>query len=454
MKLRITSESSVHSKGAQTAVFGTAGGTIGRDARNDMVLPDPEKIVSSTHARISCRGESFFIQDESTNGLCINAPSNPIGKGTVTELNNNDELYIGDYVLRVQIEKSGPVDAQRITADAKQDFNVSHITALKTDDPFAFDDIRVDPPVSTVGDTLDLRAGNRKAEVIGPQSDHSPAVNHHYKPPPTVPANPVADEVIPEYWFTSPDPTLKTPKPQARNDGTHASQPPLVIQQIKENGVLNDRKGLFKDAAYDGTLLQAFLRGAGIYDIPNRSCSDQEVMALAGSLFRELVLALMQILTARASLKNELRIPLTLLKKQENNPLKFSMSVEEAMTHLLLQCGSGCMLPIPSVNEVHQDLKDHQIAMIAAMQVAYAALIERFNPSVLEENLKRESTSTFTRAFRRRFSLWKHYCEYFDRLTVDSADAFKNLFGNEFVKAYEEQVNRLVRGRELGQSDF
>jgi len=117
---------------------------------------------------------------------------------------------------------------------------------------------------------------------------------------------------------------------------------------------------------------------------------------------------------------------------------------------LLLQSGSGCMLPIPSVNEVHQDLKDHQIAMIAAMQVAYAASIERFNPSVLEENLKRESTSTFTRAFRNRFSLWKHYCEYFDRLMVDSADAFKHLFGNEFVKAYEEQVNRLIRGRELG----
>ena len=57
---------------ASIKVFGSEGGSIGRSADNDWVLPDPERFVSSRHAVIESHGPEFVLTDTSTNGTFIN----------------------------------------------------------------------------------------------------------------------------------------------------------------------------------------------------------------------------------------------------------------------------------------------------------------------------------------------------------------------------------------------
>ncbi len=51
-----------------STVIDEQGGSVGRTAGNNCVLPDPERFISSKHAMISFQDHRFAITDTSTNG--------------------------------------------------------------------------------------------------------------------------------------------------------------------------------------------------------------------------------------------------------------------------------------------------------------------------------------------------------------------------------------------------
>lgn len=89
-------------------VFDERGGSIGRIAGNDWVLPDPQNFVSSRHARVSATGGMFYLEDTSSNGTFINAPDRAASREAPQPLNDGDRLYIGDYEIIVQIIPDEP----------------------------------------------------------------------------------------------------------------------------------------------------------------------------------------------------------------------------------------------------------------------------------------------------------------------------------------------------------
>ncbi len=94
--------------------FGAEGGTLGRSGDCSMVLPDPERLTSSIHARIECAGGSFTLVDTSTNGTYHNSPGTLIGKNRSVALEDGDRLYIGDFVLRVDLEEAFPAQSDPV----------------------------------------------------------------------------------------------------------------------------------------------------------------------------------------------------------------------------------------------------------------------------------------------------------------------------------------------------
>lgn len=200
------------------------------------------------------------------------------------------------------------------------------------------------------------------------------------------------------------------------------------------------------------SLIRAFLKSAGLTDVDKIPKTESEFTDLAGKVFRELVEGLMKILAARASLKHEFRIPGTLIGSGENNPLKFSMSVEEAIKNLLVNQSPGSMRPLDAVEEAYQDMKDHQVATMAPMQESYGGLLKRFNPAILELEFDRESAVSAVpplRSLKRLLTFWEQYKRFYQRLTRDADNGFTMLFGESFVATYEEQVRTLVQQREL-----
>ena len=79
--------------------------------------------------------------------------------------------------------------------------------------------------------------------------------------------------------------------------------------------------------------LIALLRGAGL-DIDT---VDPAIAAELGSVLRIVVAGLMEVMRARGEIKDEFRLQQTTFKPRENNPLKFSANVEDALHNLLVK---------------------------------------------------------------------------------------------------------------------
>ena len=84
------------------ARFSEVGGTIGRGEGSTLVLPDPDRYISRTHATIAFQAGGFVITDNSTkNPIILNG--RPMGPGSQARLSDGDELNLGGYVLAVTV---------------------------------------------------------------------------------------------------------------------------------------------------------------------------------------------------------------------------------------------------------------------------------------------------------------------------------------------------------------
>jgi type VI secretion system protein len=164
------------------------------------------------------------------------------------------------------------------------------------------------------------------------------------------------------------------------------------------------------------------------------------LFAEQGEMFREMVQGLIEILAARAGVKSEFRLEQTTIQPRENNPLKFSRSVEEAITTLLEGGDKGYLPPVEAVREGFEDVKAHQLAVFAGMQVALTALLQRFQPDRLEERMAREGG--FAAVFKggKKSRYWDAFCELYQEIAREAEDDFHALFGREFAEAYEMEV--------------
>ena len=88
-----------------SARFEETGGTIGRGEINTLVLSDPERFISRTHATISFQAGGYLITDTGTkNPVVVNG--RPLGSGSQARLNDGDQIKVGDYLLQVSLSAS------------------------------------------------------------------------------------------------------------------------------------------------------------------------------------------------------------------------------------------------------------------------------------------------------------------------------------------------------------
>ena len=89
--------------------FTESGGTIGRSPGNHLVLDDPSKYISRTHALVTFRAGQFFLADMGSNPSVVN--DRPLGKEREVALANGDRIAIGEYLLQAQITAAGDTPA-------------------------------------------------------------------------------------------------------------------------------------------------------------------------------------------------------------------------------------------------------------------------------------------------------------------------------------------------------
>src|SRR3546814_14031262 len=87
--------------------------------------------------------------------------------------------------------------------------------------------------------------------------------------------------------------------------------------------------------------LRSFLAGAGLDHLDLSGENAAALMHAAGEAFREMVQGLREVLMARSTIKNEFRLEATMIRPANNNPLKFSISVEEALAAMVRRAKPG-----------------------------------------------------------------------------------------------------------------
>ena len=185
--------------------------------------------------------------------------------------------------------------------------------------------------------------------------------------------------------------------------------------------------------------------GLGVPDL-NLPPVTPELMHLLGQLLHEAARGTVDLLVARAALKREVRAEVTMIVAKENNPLKSSPTPEVALAHLLGPPTRGFTAPAQAMRDAYDDLRAHQLAFLAGMRAALEGLLQRFDPAALEGRLTQKSMLASLLPAARKAQLWAVFQQEYQQIASEVADDFHQVFGREFLKAYEAQLDALKDG--------
>ena len=211
----------------------------------------------------------------------------------------------------------------------------------------------------------------------------------------------------------------------------------LLKQQMQDH-----KKGIPSKVTVDTTLIDAM----GLHQMNMGDEEIQQVNRVVGEVVREMVSGLMQVLGSRSSIKNEFRMNVTTIQPVENNPLKFSANIDDALENMFIKQGNAYKKPVEAVKESFDSIAEHQVAILAGIRAAFKGVIERFDPILLEQRFSKQKKAGLIPASQKAKN-WEAYLEYYNELAGDIDNSFQYLFGDEFVSAYEDQLQKLTIAR-------
>ena len=475
---------------------------IGRNSDNDWVLPDPERLVSGKHCVIQYKDGRYYLTDNSTNGVELVKAGVRLRKGNSEPLQDGEVIRIGDYEIQARVDFSLPVTDSNPFAESPSSFEA--LMGQQSAPVYSPSPISGPSPVQvpahfqgvsamdTLPDLFDFLAPSSVPPATQP--DHVPAEQHNFRPPTPItqpspppviePVIPPSASVIPDDWdpfSDKPAPVAVAPLPVAPPPvplppvvepvATPVAQPPLADifadiiapppAPVPEASVTRVEPPVAPPVApvtpvapvsptapaesAQPDLLQAFLRGAGLDQLRLDKANAEAQMESIGRSYRLMVEGLIDVLRARSSLKGEFRIQQTMIQPVENNPLKFAPNVDEALLLLLRHGNQAFMAPDAAVRDSFDDLRAHQLAVMAGVEAAIKHLLGRFEPSQLEERMAKPGGLSGIFSGSRQAQYWQQFTELYSNISREAQEDFQDLFGREFSRAYEEHSTRQRR---------
>lgn len=519
VRLRFQSTGHVPGDGAPVTMRGPSL-TIGRGPGNDLVLPDPDRTVSGTHAVIENHNGNVVVVDLSSNGTFLNYGKIALGR-TPTPLNSGDVLTMGPYELVVDIARRGEV-----IADPLADEGVGFGDASRAPDPLelldapgpggdfldellgpsttptgpsqfkAEPDDPFDRLLAPLGDEEDPFFGAREPDPVGAQmDDHGATGSDAFRPART------SAGLIPEDWDDLLEPTPPAPAPRPAQlagarpatrygaDGRPVSAAPAAApppaaptpevdpfaaasdpdadpfgpgprepagptpRVPDDAGPLAPRAEFLAalapgkptppppaaPAAEAEAAARAFLRALGAEKV----VADEDLAATMTRLalvLRTMIEGIREILMTRTSIKGEFRIDQTMISAAGNNPLKFSITPEQAIEALARPDAKGYLGAQAATEQALSDIKAHEVAMVTGMEAALKGVLKRMDPKELEARLAGKTGGFLS---NRKAKYWEAYEAMYAEIADQAENQFHDLFAREFAAAYKAQLERL-----------
>ncbi len=189
-------------------------------------------------------------------------------------------------------------------------------------------------------------------------------------------------------------------------------------------------------------LMEAFLRGASIPGGTITSGLTPDLMELLGKVLAKSLQGTIELNALRTLVKREVKAELTMVVLRNNNPLKFFPDSQTVLMQMLRKKMPGFMNPLEAIEDAFDDLRAHQLGVVAGFRVAMHAMLKRLNPSTLEKQLAAPKFFDAMQPAKRKAEMWAMYVAQFETISVEAKDDFKTLFGKDFLVAYEREVER------------
>ena len=380
LRLRVTSDSKALPRDQRVREFPAIGGSIGRSPDNDWTLPDESRFVSSRHAMIDYQGGAYYLVDTSRNGVYVNGADTPVGQGHPQRLFDGDKLRIGEFEIAVDI--SGGDEE------------------LRDDDGMRDSIVRAQ-----------LVPEDESVELMLVSEDKLTRDSHlqrHLTP---------TKSVVAQARKTSPRPVAVPSAPKTPSAAPTASKDP------------------------EQRALALFLEAAGVKPESIAGHSSAEVLKGAGKLMRVMVSGLMELLRERSHVKDTFRLPQTVMQAAQNNPLKFSPGVDEALRYLINDRGEGAYLSAEdAVRAGFRDVRQHEQALVKAMLQAVQDYVERFDPDELKSRFDKGLKRGGLLSSGNKLKYWELYEESYPALTQREDGGPPQLFTEGFARAYLQEV--------------
>ena len=375
---------------------------IGRNDTLDWTLPDPSRVVSGKHCEVRGRDGAYWLHDVSTNGTFLNDNAHRIQ--APYRLRHGDRLTIGPYVIGVAI-----------VADANPL-------------PGRGDDRRLLDPCELAPAAPGLQgiAPEANPELVG-KAAFGGAPNKVLSEPADAGAWEVQALELPAGSGpdrSAPASSKETPiEPQA---GWPASLQPT--------------------ADGNGPSLEEFLRRfAAAAKVPAQRFARQDPLTIAdelGGLMRVTVENLTQLLNARGQTKRFVRASSqTSIQAQDNNPLKFAPTCDDALKIMFGPRTSGYLDARRAFEGAFADLRSHQINTFSAMQQAVRMLAEDLDPKAIEEAAG-PSTRLTALFGSRKSRAWDMYVARWQAKAVRHEDGLLDAFMLYFAERYDQLQGR------------
>ncbi len=437
----------------------TSGGRgldIGRDQHLDWALPDPSRAVSGRHCEVRFNDGAWWLRDISTNGTFVNGGEHRVQ--SPYRLQNGDRLEIGHYIIAVTIDDGAgqasgaappppPYAAQPESLWAPSEEAAPPIPRRDLMPPNHARPVHA----GFIDWAADIPAPNA-APASPPAQDWPPPAPRNdefawapLQPQPALPEEPAVPIPTPRRPPAS-TPSGASPWDEPATDAAAPqppeASPPAPMPAFAPPPAAAAPTGPAAPTGAPapismGEFMQRFAKGAGVSP---QALTTQDPGAFAeqlGGLMRLIAEELKGLLAARAESKRIARsTSQTMIQAQDNNPLKFSPTVDDALQLIFGQPRSGYLDARRAFDESFRDLKAHQIKTYSAMQHALKMLVEDLDPQAISEATAQDG-GLGGLIGSRKAKMWEAYVARWDAKTAPYENGLVDAFMIYFAECYD-----------------
>jgi type VI secretion system FHA domain protein len=380
--------------------FDQATVSIGRGGSSDLILKDPQRMISSRHAEIRKTGDAWCLVDiGSTNGTKLN--DMPLTPRAEYPLGDGDCISIGSARLTFQTAKRS----------SSQRSSVTPSTATSEDLPRLLYLLRR-------AYTGESRSSSKSTPgEIGTILQQAMATLDQVK---------AAELLASLQAHLSCKPAAIASKPS----GEPASAPPASWAR-RPTG-----------EEYPANLSELVSHFCGELDAPLSNKELEHLVRRLIGILETVCMGLADAVKGRREFQKEFEVEATRIFSWKPNPIKQAESVEEIGAMLLMPARRGLNddQVADGLKEVFQDLTLHQLGLLAGFRECIRGLLKELDPKILTKPEKGGEKKGIPLlgggSVRQEAAAWRRFVEKHRQLTEEEVKVFERILAPHFAKGY------------------